>query len=422
MAAFRQIESVGAFVSLIMTSILSVPFWFGFFIIFYVAVVGPVKVVDVFGVLFILYAFHKGVVFSLEFCLLLLVVMVLLGSTLLAPSHVVDMAGVLVLFLNSFFSVLVFVCVSSLKTIDIRLFLRGFIISFLLVGVLSLLGLITAGSVGFSPYLSVTGFSIIGTMPDPSRFGLAVTVFILLVYTRWMFEKKSYFWAFSLVLGFFFLMANGQRAAFLFSSIGLILGVGLSLFYFVKQVVSTGRLNRKYILAAGVFLALLLALDMSDFGSIATTEHRVLKKLESSGSSYFEDPRYMKFLSGVELLSQGPFIGFGFDAYNRLSGAGTSHNSYIEIAVAGGIVALGLYLIFLLCVVCRCFHSLRQAWGIDKCFEFKWLAVFRFSLTCVFFLYFFVINIQFMVFAYAFLGLCSNPNLADRSLEEAGRA
>lgn len=154
-------------------------------------------------------------------------------------------------------------------------------------------------------------------------------------------RKRKHFILFS-ILFFFFSLLTGSRA-------GVIVD---ALFLFIAFIMRTNNATKKikYIIGFMVVLITVYALIMYIPSLYSIVGHRfeILVKgfLSDNGYDSKTSVYYRNAMTdyGYEWFKQRPILGWGLDAYTKLSPYGTySHNNFIEISLSSGIIGFLLY-------------------------------------------------------------------------------
>lgn len=390
-------------------------FSFGFGLILYFPVFPPIKVVDIACLLafFVFANSLKKPTRSMAF--LIFSVLAIFFSTLInAFSDGLLTNDVILSGLSSVIALIAFLIVASMGRFELEAFIAGFLVSIVSICAINLMGAWGVIPQIVPQYHSVYGESSIGGMPDPSRYGFVLVIAVCFLLPIALLRKKRL-----LIWPSFFVVALtiievGQRSALI---------IALMVICLALAVVTLGKLgpNSKLTFRSNRLAALLIT-------AVFTTSAIALLPVVQIGAPFFEtipisqkfldrgvlltqDVRAEKASSGFMAFAERPLIGHGFDGYRREAGAGTSHNFYIEVLVNGGAVATTLFLGFLILSGRQFYRSMRLG---NYAME-NWVVGGGVLTLIALSIYGLVINIHYLVAAYAVLGLIANKNFSPDS-------
>ncbi|QDV26135.1 O-antigen ligase family protein [Aureliella helgolandensis] len=299
--------------------------------------------------------------------------------------------------------------VVSMRSYEIRLLLAGLAISTTLVLLWTALsGYLPIPTFGLNlRYYSRFGAAYTGTMTDPNRFCLALLITLSLVVSLAITQKKAFLfwmWAFFILAGAYLTQSRaGMGLAILIVALGG--GILLTKKQITQKVGIIGKLIPAFVVAALAVLSVRTIIQVTVISDNFRSS-RLGEKISDKGTSLENDPRWQMAMQGISSFTENP-LGLGMDGYlNRYYE--TSHNSYIELAVNGGGLAIAVYLLFLWTTGGKVLNSLNRS---RQKLPGLWYGYFGFLCFVAIALFQFTMQIHYLSFAYIILGLLANPLL-----------
>lgn len=392
-----------------------VAFTFGFCLTLYFPVAPPIKVVDVFCLLSFFVFLRSIQKPTISVVFLTLSILVVFFSTIINAFRTGLLTNEIILAaLSSVIALIAFLTLVSMRRIELEAFIAGFLVSIILICTINLLGAWGLIPEILPQYNSRYGERSIGGMPDPNRFGFVLVVSLCFLLPLALLRKKPLIPWISVFIVTVSIVALGQRSAIIVGFIVFCLAVFLfamgrwgknSVFQFTSN-----RLGAVMIL--GIFCFCIIALlPIPQVGGSVFESIPISQKVHDRGISLTEDVRAEKMEAGFRTFFNRPLIGHGFDGYRLYAGAGTSHNYYIEKMVNGGAAATFFLLGFLVLIGVQFYRTMY----LGNYFLKNWV-VGGGALTFVaIFVYGSVLNIHYLVAAYALLGLIANKGFRANS-------
>lgn len=401
-------------------------FFMGAFLSFYIPIFYKIKIVDLFVLISFLTISLRCAYLGRATILLSSSLFFLIISTLLAQFSSDPPPGTIEKLLSMAIALLAFLTTERMQPKELTRFLKGYLFSITLVTLVAILQFLGYLQSVFPDYRAAGGFvGILGTMPDPNRYALALSCAVALTLGGlWTYTNKILF----IGLYFFLILAimmTGSRSGLVFSA--LLTGIFFLFINYTKLQprphlhISFFR-NIRLIFLFTVFVicsyaAINFLLPNTQFFDLIS----IFDKFQEKGVAYQEDIRYRKLLSGLQLFSERPLLGYGLNGYIHYGDTGSSHNSYINLLVEGGfftLITFGIFFIY----VARNVH--RSAFMVKGQNNLKWTARSRIALFYIIGMFFFTAQLNFLVLIYAFLGVLANPSLLQHipaSKREKGR-
>lgn len=389
---------------------LLVAFSFGFCLTLYFPVIPPIKVVDIACLLsFFVFvrSLQKPTILVVFLVLSILVVFFSTSIHILRDGLLTN--EVILAALSSVIALIAFLTLVSMRRIELEAFIAGFLVSIVLICTINLLSAWGLIPEILPQYISGYGERSIGGMPDPNRFGFVLVVSLCFLFPLALLRKKPLIPWISVFIVTASIAALGQRSAIIVGFMVFCLAVFLfamgrweknSVFQFTSN-----RLGAVMILGVSCFCIITL-LPITQVGGSVFESIPISQKFHDRGILLTEDVRAEKMEAGFRTFFDRPLIGHGFDGYRLYAGAGTSHNYYIEKMVNGGATATFFLLGFLILIGVQFYRTMYL--GND--FLKNWV-VGGGALTFVaIFVYGLVLNIHYLVAAYALLGLIANKS------------
>ena len=175
---------------------------------------------------------------------------------------------------------------------------------------------------------------IVGFANKIFHFGYFLAILPTLLITFYKIERKNKY-IYLLVIAYIGIVLNGERATLLFSSLALLYLI-YKWFHFQKSV----------IILIGIFGVFFLAVNIIRINDEFLT--RVISQ-KSDGEAEF---RLLRQIAGILSVFESPFIGSDEDTYNNIfyrwygKVPSSSHNTYINIGMRGGIIGWFLFYLF----------------------------------------------------------------------------
>lgn len=375
----------------------------------YFPLLPPIKVVDVAVLLtFLVYAgnLQKPTKPMIFLVLSVLVVFIATYMESLREGHLTN--DVITTGISSIIALMAFIIVASMRSKDLEGFVSGFVASVVVVSGVSMLSVWGVIPEVFPQYSSVYGVKSIGGMPDVNRFGFVlVAALCLLLPAAVLLRNLLTLWAAGLITVISIILL-GQRSAIFFTSITLF--VAFFLFSVGKWrdngvwIYSSNKLAGLLVMILGV-VSIATFLPTKQIDSFLPEEFSsAFIKFLDRGVFLTEDPRVDKARAGFEVFLDHPLIGHGFNGFSQHAGAGSSHNYFIEILVNGGILGSFFFLNFLVLVGIQIFKSVVR---VNNQLN-NWVIMGGFLLYFSLVGYGLVLNIHYLVTAYALFGLLAN--------------
>lgn len=388
----------------------------GFSLVFYIPIFPPIKFIDVSLIMVTPFFFKRFFRLNKDSYLLLASWFVVVVSTILRAIQGGYFAGdTMVSFLGSVAAFVAFLLLSRFTYTELIVFLKSFYISVMLTSIMSVLTLLGLPT-GLEIYRSAYGTAIQGAMGDPNRYGFVLVLALCVYLSFGVFRKNSTIKLFVFLLMFYFIFESNSRQAVLYS--GIVLASYLIFLYFSWN--EPKKIRMKIIKNKNIFSNFLsICLFISFFIFIvwfACSENLsrfdIVHKFESKSLSYFDDGRYRRLESGfLMILKEKQFLGHGFDSLS-LTFIGSSHNSYLDVLVNGGILGVFFFLFFLGARFKKIFFSkntMTESSNIDD-FDFIRLKISQKLIFICCILFMMSLNLNYLIAGYAFLGFLANNN------------
>lgn len=248
------------------------------------------------------------------------------------------------------------------------------------------------------------GGSFSGGMPDPNRFGMMLVMsssalFAIIVSLRSQINQ-NYFINIKHPLILFVFISSGlffvnSRSAILIWAFNIlfIFSFNYLIFIYKKRRFSIYKNNLKKA------SALVLILCVGVYFAYSSGYFLIFEKFSSRGIDYANDPRVVLLEKGLLVALERPLVGVGVGGYRAVVDTGSSHNSYLELALSAGLVGASVfYLAFLIC-----FKRALKKFSKSK-YTIYLISV---SVLAPVFIYSFIINYHFFlpIYMFVFIGV-----------------
>lgn len=390
-------------------------FYFGFCLTLYFPVFPPVKVVDIACVIaFIVFVAGLKKPTMPVFLFGVSISAVFIATAIPSAQGDMVIGETIEAALGASIALVAFFIAFSMRADEVEALILGFVVSVVAFAVIGSLGRFGVIPQILPQHVSSFGERSIGGMPDPNRFGFVLVIGLSFLLAALSSCKPRGRLILALVFVCLAIINLTQRSALLLAAAVLVLGFML---FLTGTPASNSRWSPILIRACWLILIswigamLLIFWPLGDLLEWEVFNIPVVDKFIEKGMSYTEDIRAIKLRAGLDAFGERPVLGYGFGGYRTYAEAGTSHNSFIETLVNGGLVGL----LSFVSAILICGRNLYKSWHsrVSQCN--KWVIGGCLISYVAMVLYGFVLNYQYLLVAYAFLGLFANPIFSRRA-------